>query len=111
MPSRSVLGLAAMVVGTLGVVLGACGKEPDDTARGSASANTRGAFHRNAVLDDKWLKDSEAMSVEDVQQFLDKTPWGTRSALATYREDGKSAAAIMHGAATRHGINPLELLV
>ena len=57
------------------------------------------------------MRDAETLTVADVQKFLDKTPWGTRSALARYTEGGKSAATIMVDAAKAHGINPLEMLV
>lgn len=89
----------------------ACSSAPPSDAEGSSAAATKSPFDRNAVLDDSSLTDAEAMTEEDVQKFLDKTPWGKKSVLATYEADGKSAAKIIHTAATAHGINPLELLV
>jgi MYXO-CTERM domain-containing protein len=56
------------------------------------------------------MKDSDAMSEADIQKMLDRNPWGKKSVLATYEQDGKSAAKIIHAAAVKHGINPLVLL-
>lgn len=115
MAPRSSLGLlgltgAALLAGLLSTV--ACAAPaPDEDARGAASSVTERPFDRNAVLDDKSMRDSEALTVADVQKFLDKTPWGTRSALAKYTEGGKSAATIMVDTAKAHGINPIEMLV
>jgi MYXO-CTERM domain-containing protein len=99
-----------MLLGLLSTV--ACSAPvPEDSARGTSSSVTERPFDRNAVLDDKSMRDAETLTVADVQKFLDKTPWGTRSALAKYTEGGKSAATIMVDAAKAHGINPLEMLV
>lgn len=69
------------------------------------------SFDKDLVLTDAELRDATAMSADDIQAFLEKTPWGHASVLATYEEDGKSAARIIYDAATKYGINPLELLV
>lgn len=103
------LSLAAL---TLAAGMIACSSPaPDDEVEGSASKVTRFAFDKNAVLDDVSLGDVDAMNADDMQAFLEETPWGTRSALADYTSNGKTAARIMHDAAVKYGINPLELLV
>ncbi len=115
MDRRDSLGLlgitsGALLFGLLSTV--ACAAPVvDEPSRGTASSVTERPFDRNAVLDDKSMRDGETLTVADVQKFLDKTPWGTRSALAKYTEGGRSAAAIMVDAAKAHGINPLEMLV
>jgi MYXO-CTERM domain-containing protein len=78
----------------------------EDIAGASAAS-----FDKDLVLTDAELRDATAMSAEDIQAFLEKTPWGHASVLATYEEDGRSAARIIKDAATKYGINPLELLV
>jgi LPXTG-motif cell wall-anchored protein len=88
----------------------ACLATPEEEVGGDRASVTQAAFNKNTVLTDKELRDSSALSVADIQAFLDKTPWGTRSVLATYEENGKTAAEIMHETATKYGINPLELL-
>ncbi|MDB4935270.1 MAG: hypothetical protein JWP87_2242 [Labilithrix sp.] len=104
----SVLAGGALLVG----ILAACAAPASEPAsKGTASAVSDRPFDRNAVIDDKSMRDAEAMTVADVQKFLDKTPWGTKSALAKYTENGKTAAEIMVEAAQTHGINPLEMLV
>lgn len=108
--SLGVLGLSGGAL-LLGAVAACAAPELDEPTKGTSSSVTDRPFDRNAVLDDTSMRDEGAMTVADVQKFLDKTPWGTRSALAKYTEGGKSAAAIMVGAAQTHGINPLEMLV
>ena len=107
--SLGILGLSggALLLGTLA----ACSAPPPEPSKGTSSSVTERPFDRNAVLDDKSMRDPEAMTSADVQKFLDKTPWGTKSALAKYTEGGKTAAQIMTVAAKQHGINPLEMLV
>ncbi len=109
MGARWLFGAIGMVVAAS---LGACSATPSDEAVGGDRASVREAeFDRNSVLTDKALRDTGAMTAADIQAFLDETPWGNTSVLADYEEDGKSAAEIMYEAATKHGINPLELLV
>ena len=84
---------------------------PKDDVEGSESRVTSRPFDKNDVVDDTSLKDVSAMSESDVQKFLEKTPWGTRSVLADYQQGGKKASTIMYERATSHGINPLAMLV
>lgn len=88
----------------------ACSSPPPDDAEGASAAATSAPFDRNAVLDDISMKDSDAMTEAEIQKFLDRNPWGKKSVLADYTQGGKSAAAIIHAAAAKHGINPLVLL-
>lgn len=67
-------------------------------------------FDRNNVVADALLIAGGAMTVENVQAFLDETPYDKRSWLASYDEDGTSAAAMIVEAAQEHDINPLILL-
>lgn len=103
------LGVAGMVVATS---LVACMAAPsEDLGDGRGAASTGEEFNKNNVLTDTVLRDTEAMSVADIQKFLEKTPGGKKSVLAEYTEDGKTAAEIMAAAAAKYRINPLELLV
>ncbi|MCA9588158.1 MAG: hypothetical protein KC657_22700 [Myxococcales bacterium] len=108
------MGRSAWISGLLvvGAALAvACTQNVEEDAARSGQASTRDAFDKNDVLDDESLMDVDAMTESDVQSFLDKTPWGTRSVLARYSEDGSTAAELMYAAAKKHGINPLVLLV
>jgi hypothetical protein len=109
MDGRKASRILGVVV--LGLLAACSSPAPEEATGGGRAAVTQRPFDKNAVLDDKSMRDAEAMTVADIQKFLDETPWGTKSALATYTENGKSAAQIMHAAATTHGINPLEMLV
>lgn len=108
--SLGILGLSGGVL-VLGIMAACSAPAPDEASRGASSAATERPFDRNNVLDDKSMRDSTAMTAADVQKFLNKTPWGTKSVLAGYTENGKTAAQIMAEQAKTHGINPLEMLV
>ena len=108
MGARWLVGVAGMVVAA---TLAACSATTDEAVGGDRASVRQAEFDKNSVLTDTALRDTTALSAADIQAFLEKTPWGQTSVLATYEEDGKSAAEIMHDAATKHGINPLELLV
>src|SRR4051812_31343431 len=100
MASRNVL--RPFVIALFGV-LAACSAAPiEEPVDGTNSSVTQRAFDKNTVLEDKYLKDTTAMSAADIQAFLDKTPWGTKSVLATYTEGGQTAAQIMHAAAVKY---------
>ena len=112
MVRRNALGILGLSAGAVLVgALAACSAPVEETTEGTSSSVTQRTFDRNAVIDDTAMTDGDAMTVGDVQKFLDKTPWGTRSALSRYTEGGKSAAQIMVDAAKSHKINPLEMLV
>lgn len=66
-------------------------------------------FNQNNVVDDALFTGD--MSVADVQSFLDESPYGNRSWLATYTIDGVSAAQKIVDAARAEHIHPLMLLV
>jgi len=104
------LTVAGLLAGSVAAV--ACAAQPaDEVVGGDRSSVTQSEFDKNMLVSDTAMRDSTAMTTEDIQAFLDKTPWNKKSVLATYEEGGKSAAEIMHDAAEKYGINPLELLV
>lgn len=84
-------------------------KDAEDSTR--AAVTDESTFDANNLLEDKTLRDTTTITVEDIQGLFDKTPSGRKSGLADYEEDGKSAATILVDAAVRNGINPLELVV
>lgn len=80
--------------------------DPDD-GKGDGVAAT---FDQNSVLTDVLLEDTSTITVDEVQQFFDRTPYGTKSWLAAYTSDGRSAAQIVVDAASAHSIHPLVLI-
>lgn len=106
---------ARWIVGAVGMIimgsLGACSMTADEAVGGDSARVREAEFDKDTLLTDKALRDTDALTAADIQAFLDETPWGDASVLANYDEDGRSAAEIMHDAAAKHGINPLELLV
>jgi hypothetical protein len=77
---------------------------PDGKADGVSAT-----FNQNNVVDDALFTGD--MDVADVQAFLDESPYGNRSWLATYTIDGVSAAQKIVDAARAEHIHPLMLLV
>ena len=80
-----------------------------DTDDGKADG-TPATFNRNLVMSDAMLTTSTAMDVRDVQAFFEDSPYGTRSWLASYSENGVTAAQLVVVSAQEYGINPLVLL-
>jgi MYXO-CTERM domain-containing protein len=112
MVGRKLLGLLGLSGGAVALgLLAACAAPPVEATQGTSSKVTARAFDRNAVIDDISMRDSKAMTADDLQTFLEKTPWGTVSVLATYTENGKTAATIMVDAAKTYSINPIEMVV
>lgn len=65
-------------------------------------------FSANSVVPDELFLGT--MTVASVQQFFESSPYGTRSWLADYQLEGKSAAALVVEAAAADGIHPMMLL-
>ena len=98
--------LVATGVGSVGCVFTSGGSE------GTENAVTAAKFDKNHLIDDDVLMDDRAVSVQKIQSFLDRTPYGTQSPLANYRDaNGAPAAQLLHDAAVSYGVNPITLLV
>ena len=67
-------------------------------------------FNRHNVVDDTFFTAAEAMSVDDIQHFLEATPYGKRCFLADVSVGSTSAAQVIADAAAEHQINPVMLL-
>lgn len=67
-------------------------------------------FDQNNVIGDDLLASPMAMSIEDVQAFLDRSPYNNKSWLATYSESGTTAAEMIVDAAMTHDVNPIVLI-
>ena len=67
-------------------------------------------FDANTIVSDPMLTTATAMTVDDVQAFFEKSPYNNRSWLASYSEDGVSAAELIVRAAVTHDVNPLILI-
>jgi hypothetical protein len=70
-----------------------------------------GSFDANEILDSASMQDSQALSADQIEQFLQQTPYGTPSFLATYVSNGVGASAALASAAQRYAIDPIVLLV
>ena len=98
----------ALGLALLGAVGCSSGPEGDE---GSASDVVSKSFDKNNVLDDASLVAADTMTQEEVQSFLEKTPYGTRAGLADYTTGGQRASEWIHQAAVDNGINPVAMLV
>jgi hypothetical protein len=67
-------------------------------------------FNQNNVIDDATLTAAGSMTVADVQEFFEDSPYGTRSWLASYEVAGTTAAEMVIEAAQTHDVNPIVLL-
>src|SRR5262249_55290338 len=67
-------------------------------------------FDQNDLVEDELFTALGAMDVDGVQAFLEASPYGTRSWLASYEVGGVSAAEMVVDAAGAHEVNPLMLI-
>ena len=107
-PHLTLLFLSA----SLAASLVACSRQ-NEAVTGAHSATTEQEpdFEPNNVLDDASMADT-GMTAGDVQAFLDRTPYGKRSVLATYKPTTtRTAAQVIVDTAVRYEINPMLLLV
>jgi hypothetical protein len=79
--------------------------QPDDLKSNGAS------FDAGEIVDPGSMQDSGALDAAAIQQFLQQTPYGSASFLATYAANGLGAAAAVALAARRYALNPLVFLV
>lgn len=91
-------------------ILVACAPAAEVTGASSDRVSTT-SFDKNDVVSDAALTDKDALTATQIQAFLDKTPWNTKSVLASYTEDGQSAAQIISTVSQKYGVNPIALLV
>jgi hypothetical protein len=80
--------------------------DPDDGKTDGVTA----VFDMNNVMTDALFTGGTAMTAGDVQAFLETTPYGTRSWLASATVDGAPASQAIVDAATASGIHPLVLV-
>lgn len=87
--------------------------EPADYELGAGGGKADEAdpvFARNDVVSDALFLDTASLTVDEVQAFLEQTPYGSTSWLASYAQGGTPASALIHEAALRHDVNPMMLL-
>src|ERR1700733_2089897 len=89
---RALLLVSLATAGTVACSSSTSSNE-SSTAAVSGTGNT---FDKNNVLDDASLVAVDAMSEKDVQAFLEKTPYGTRSGLAGYTPPRPRGPTLMH---------------
>src|SRR5512140_45781 len=100
-----------VVLSGLSLVAVAGCSSSDSSSTSSAAAVKASSFDKDDILDDAARVDVDAMSEDQVQAFFEKTPYGTKSALADYTVGSKTASALIHDAAVKSRINPLVMLV
>ena len=82
-------------------------EEAPDDGKGDGVA---AVFNQHSVLTDALLEDTAAMTVDELQAFFERSPYGTRSWLASHRINGVRAAQYVVDAALAQRIHPLVLV-
>lgn len=67
-------------------------------------------FGRNNIMSDDFFTNVDAVDAAAVQRFLESTPYGGRSWLASAQLDGKPASQALVEASREAGINPVVML-
>lgn len=94
-------------------LLAACSKSPGESSVLQASdlQGNGASFDANEIVDSASMQDQGALAEAAVLAFLQKTPYGTGSFLASYASNGIGAAQAIALASTRYALNPLVFLV
>jgi hypothetical protein len=102
-------GVAAVVL-----VAAACSKggPGDSSAISPQDLQSSGApFDPDEILDSVSMQDQGALDAAAVEQFLQQTPYGAPSFLATYASHGIAASDAIAAAAQQYAIDPIVFLV
>ncbi|HEX8790648.1 MAG TPA: hypothetical protein VF765_06825 [Polyangiaceae bacterium] len=94
-------------------LLAACSKSPGESSVLQASdlQGNGASFSANEIVDSASFQDQGALDEATILAFLQKTPYGSPSFLATYASHGVSAAEAIATASQRYALNPLVFLV
>lgn len=68
-------------------------------------------YDRNMLIDDASFLDSTQATSVVVQEYLERTSYGSRSFLGTYQSSGLRASDALVAASRTYGVNPIALLV
>lgn len=94
-------------------LLAACSKPPGESSVLQASdlQGNGASFDANEIVDSASFQDEGALDEATALAFLQKTPYGSASFLATYASHGIGASEAIAVASQRYVLNPLVFLV
>ena len=97
----------------LAAVVAACAQTsaPTSALQSSDLVSAGGTFNADEIVDLASLTDATGIAESDIQSFLEATPYGQPSFLATYSSNGVRADDAMMQAASLYSLNPLVFLV
>ena len=84
---------------------------PQDLTHTEAGKADSTSFNANKLMTDEVFEDADFITANDIQRFLEETPYGHPSFMATYAENGMSVAEKIVEAAQMYRINPLVILI
>lgn len=67
-------------------------------------------FNRNEIVSDAFYRDPHSVDIDAIQRFLEDTPYGGPSWLATEQVQGEPLAQVLGRVANQYQINPILLL-
>jgi hypothetical protein len=109
-PARPVVAVVLVALVPLAVACAKKGGEGWSLAAQDLQSN--GAqFDPGEILDPASMQDDGALDAGGVEQFLQQTPYGGSSFLATYTSNGVPASDAIAAAAQRYTIDPIVFLV
>jgi hypothetical protein len=94
-------------------ILAACSKSPGESSVLQASdlQGNGASFDPDEIVDSASMQDQTALDEAAVLAFLQKTPYGSSSFLATYASNSVPATQAIALASERYALNPLVFLV
>lgn len=95
------------------IAAASCAKQPAPTTvlQSDDLVSNGASFDPGTIVDDPSFTDSMGLARDQLQQFLERTPYDRESFLATYSSNGVRAVDAILASAQRYTINPLVFVV
>lgn len=94
----------------LALLMASCADSDFEAASEERSDGVDAVFNRNYIMEDDFFRAGNAITADDLQGFLEQSPYGNRSWLASERVGGRRAADEIVRVSREFHINPLVLL-
>lgn len=110
---RTRSGVAGVLAASITTACMACSKGSGEASVGSPEDLQSGgaSFDANEILASAAMQDEGALDAGAIEQFLQQTPYGLPSFLASYTSNGVAASDAIAAAAQEYSINPIVLMV
>ena len=83
---------------------------PQDLLLFDTGKDDSAVFNPNRLIDQELFENADFMTAQEIQAFLDNSPYGHTSFLASYQWNGESVAQVVARYSQEYRINPMVIL-